>query len=163
VVGAEGARTELKVVDKVAEEAKIALEDVVKRKAMYLPKLEAVAKKLKAMKQMAEKFDSQLSERAKGDLKMVLDAYGKLGNAVKECDVQRDSLTKTLNAPGRQTGRIVIMEKVQGGGCMDLYGHAHELRESDAKLEWVWAPDGVASRTILPEPSAQKNPQAPKG
>jgi uncharacterized protein (DUF342 family) len=163
VLGGEGTRTEIRMVDKVAEQAKAAIEDLAKRKTLAVSKLEATAKRLKGMKALAEKFGSEISERARADLKAVLDLYAGLNRIIKEGDEQRDSLMKQMNPIGRLQGKFMITEKVSGSGFLDLYGHIRELVEEDAKKEWIWAPDGMLSRSIMPDPAAPKNPKPPQG
>jgi uncharacterized protein (DUF342 family) len=155
-MGAEGCRTEIRLADKVAEQAKAGLDDINKKKAQAAGKVEMVAKRLKGMKAMAEKFGTELSERARADLKAVLDVYAALNRVIKDADTEKEILLKQLNAPGRHTGRCVIADNVHSGGFLDIYGHIRELREEDGKKEWVWAPDGLVSRTIIPEAETPK-------
>lgn len=157
-LGGEGVRTEIHIVDKLAEEAKAALDEIAKKKAAATARAETVAKKLKGMKAMAEKFGSEISERARADLKMILDLYTQLDRVIKDCDVEKETMTKQLNPKGRLIGKLVIAEKVLGG-FLDLYGHVRELVAEDAKKEWVWATDGVVSRSIMPPSTAPKPPK----
>jgi hypothetical protein len=43
------------------------------------------------------------------------------------------------------------------GGVLEMYGHHRELEEGDAQKEWLWAPTGLSSRSLIPDPTPKPN------
>jgi uncharacterized protein len=159
VLGGEGCRTELHIVDKLAEEAREKLKAVEKQRAKLLPALENMEKKLKGMKALAARFGGELSPRARGELKASLDQYAALRGALDGFDKEKDQLVQATNSAARHTGRCVITEKMVWGGYLELYGHPRDLSPEDAPKDWAWTSEGLAGRSILPDPK----PSAPPG
>lgn len=154
VLGGEGCRTELHIVDKEAEAAREKLKEIEKARTLLLPRLEAMEKKLKGMKAMAQKFGGELSARSRGELKASLDQYSALKKDVDSLDHAKSVLGKALNSAARHTGRCVLTESMVWGGYLELYGHPRDLSAEDAPKEWIWSADGLQARSILPDPAA---------
>lgn len=160
VVGGEGCRTELRIADKEAEAARKSLGEIEAKQKAIAPRLEAMEKKLKAMKALAERAGS-LSPRSAEELKAALNQYAALRKAAELLENARKAAHAAGNSSARNTGRVVITETVVWGAGIDLYGHPRELEAEDAKKDWAWTFDGVAGRTILPDPVGGTPPQAP--
>jgi len=163
VLGGEGCRTELHIVDKQAEEAREKLKGLEKQRAKLLPAVENMEKKLKGMKALAARFGGELSPRARGELKASLDQYAALRKALDGFDREKEQHVLATNSAARHTGRCVITEKMVWGGYLELYGHPRDLAPEDAPKDWAWTAEGLAGRSILPDPkaSAPPGPEAP--
>lgn len=158
VLGGEGCRTELHIVDKLAEEAREKLKALEKQRAKLLPALENMEKKLKGMKALAARFGGELSPRARGELKGSLDQYAALRKALDGFDREKEQLVMATNSAARHTGRCVITEKMVWGGYLELYGHPRDLSPEDAPKDWAWTSEGLAGRSILPDPKPSDPP-----
>jgi hypothetical protein len=150
VLGAEGCRTEVRIVDRLAEAARLRLPELEKQKAQIAQKLEPVEKKLKGIKAMAEKFGARMTERAVAEMKAVLTLYSNLKKDLTTLEQEKAKLVETLKASNRQTGKFAVTEKVVWGGFLDIYGHVRELESEDVKKTWTWAADGLASAPLTP-------------
>jgi hypothetical protein len=108
-----------------------------------------------------------MSPRAIGELKAALEAYAAHRKQVEGLEAARDEAAKATNSAARHTGRCVIREKVVWGGCLEMYGHPRDLDAGAADKEWVWTLEGLAARTILPDPApgnpSPPHPAAPEG
>lgn len=160
VLGGEGCHTELKVVDKEAEAARERLKEIEKQRLHAVPKVEAMEKKLKGMKALAERFKGDLSPRARGELKAALEQYAAVKKELDGHEQEKAKLAHAVNSAARHTGKCSITEKMVWGGLLDLYGHLRDLEADDAKKEWVWSMDGLLSRSVMPE-AKPGNPPGP--
>lgn len=158
VLGGEGCHTALYIVDKEAEAARERLKEIEKLHNHLIPKVEAMEKKLKGMKALAERFKGELSQRSRAELKSALDQYAAMRKELEGHDREKTRLGHAMNSANRHTGKCVVTEKMVWGGFLDLYGHLRELEEGDAKKEWVWTMEGLVGRTIIP---VAKDPGAP--
>lgn len=161
VLGGEGCRTELHIVDKQAEAAREQLKALENQRAKLLPAVENMEKKLKGMKALAARFGGELSPRARGELKASLDQYAALRKALDGFDREKEQLALAANSAARHTGRCVITEKMVWGGYLELYGHPRDLTPEDAPKDWAWSSEGLAGRSILPDPKASAPPGPP--
>jgi uncharacterized protein (DUF342 family) len=165
VLGGEGCRTEIRIADREAEAARVRMREIDKDLKAAEPKVEALEKKLKAMKILAQRAGGSMSPRAIGELKAALDAYAAMRKHVEGLEAARAEAAQATNSAVRHTGRCVIREKVVWGGCLEMYGHPRELDAGAADKEWVWTLEGLAARTILPEPAPgdPSPPRSPEG
>ena len=150
-LGGEGCNTNILIVDKEADAAKQKLKVIEKQISNFNLKLEPVEKRLKGMKTMAAKFGGTLSDRMRADLKVVLDQFMVLKGEEKVLLTAKDALDAITNAVPNHVGRFMITEKVVWGASVELYGHHHDLVAEDAQKEWIWAPTGLMSMSLLPE------------
>lgn len=160
VLGGEGCRTEVRIVDKEAEAARARLVEIDKKVKAAHPKLEPMEKKLKAMQALAKRAGGTLSPRALGELKVALEAYTHMRKELDGLEAERKAAAAATNSMARHTGRFVLTETMVWGGYLELYGHPRDLRAGDEQKEWVWTAEGITGRTILPEPPAG-SPQSP--
>jgi uncharacterized protein (DUF342 family) len=160
VLGGEGCHTHIRVLDKEAEAAKVRLKEIERLKAELGPKLEPLEKKLVNMKAMIAKYGTTMTERAKADFKLVVDAYTAIKKSEKEFEEEKAKMNAVMARPPTHVGKFAVMEKIVWGGVVELYGHIRELEAEDAKKEWLWAPGGVISRSLIPEPE-KKDPETP--
>lgn len=160
VLGGEGCHTELKIVDKEAEAARERLKEIEKQRLHAVPKVEAMEKKLKGMKALAERFKGDLSPRARGELKAALEQYALVKKELDGHEHEKAKLAHAVNSAARHNGKCSVTEKMVWGGLIDLYGHLRDLEADDAKKEWVWSMDGLVSRSVMPE-AKPGNPPGP--
>jgi uncharacterized protein (DUF342 family) len=153
VLGGEGCRTDVRIVDKEAEAARARLVEIDKKVKAAQPKMEPLEMKLKGMQALAKRAGS-LSPRAVGELKTALDAYAQMKKALDSLEAERKVAAAATNSHARHTGRFLLTEKVVWGGCLEMYGHPRDLQAGDEGKEWVWSADGLQGRTILPDPPA---------
>ncbi len=151
-IGGEGCQTHISIVDKDAEAAKAKLIALDKLKHDLQPKIAPIETRLKGMKVMAAKMGGSMSERAKAELKTVLDQYMIIKGKEKEIDAIRDKLNEILKATPKHIGRFGITEKIVWGGLLEMYGHHRELVEEDVQKEWICGIEGLMSRTLMDEP-----------
>ncbi|MDB5105691.1 MAG: hypothetical protein JWP91_3380 [Fibrobacteres bacterium] len=154
VLGGEGCHTNIRIVDKAAEAAKARIKEIEHLKGEIAPKLAPIETRLKGMKVMMAKYGATMSERSKAEVKGVADAYVALKNAEKSLDAEKERLHSIMMAAPKHVGKFAVTEKIVWGGILEVYGHHRELEEADAKLEWIWAPSGLSSRSLLPEAPA---------
>lgn len=156
-LGGEGCHTFIRILDQAAEEAKARVKEIDHLKAQIEPKLEPLEKKLKNMKALVARYGATMSERARADLKHVADGYTALKQAEKAFEDEKDRLQSVMAAVPKHVGKFSVSEKIVWGGILEMYGHHKELDAEDAKKEWLWAPGGLSSRSILPpaKPEAQ--------
>jgi uncharacterized protein len=152
VLGGEGCHTHVRILDKEAEAAKLRIREIDHMRGQLEPKLIPIETKLKGMKVMMARHGATMSERAKAELKAVVEIYSALKKAEKDLDEEKLKLTAVMNATPKHIGKFAITEKTVWGGVVDIYGHIHELEAGDEKKEWLWAPGGVTSQPILPAP-----------
>jgi len=150
-LGGEGLNTDIRIVDKHADAAKERIKEIDKLMAHLEPKLEPIETRLKGMKAMAAKFGGTMSDRSKADLKGVLDQYVALKKAEKDLNAEKDALTAVIHAVPKHIGKFSLTEKVVWGGVVEIYGHHRNLTAEDSHKEWVWAPDGLVGRSLIPE------------
>ncbi len=160
VLGGEGCHTHIRLLDKEAEAAKLRGKEIDHMRAELEATLTPIEIKLKGMKVMMARHGATMSDRAKGELKGVMDAYSALKKAEKQLDDEKAGLNAVITATPKHIGKFAVTEKTVWGGVVEIYGHLHELEAGDEKKEWLWAPGGVSSRSIIPEP-AKPNPGEP--
>lgn len=150
-MGGEGCHTEVRLVDKDADAAKARIKEIDKLKAAIAPKIEPVETRLKGMKAMAAKFGGTMSDRSKADLKGVLDQYMALHKAEKDLEEEKERLSAVVHAVPKHIGKFTVTEKLIWGGVLEIYGHHRDLVAEDSHKEWIWSPDGVYGRSLIPE------------
>ncbi|MDQ3000055.1 MAG: FapA family protein [Fibrobacterota bacterium] len=155
ILGGEGCHTHILILDKDAEAAKARIKEIEHMKAQIESKFTPIETRLKGMKAMLAKFSGTMSERAKADLKGVADAYTALKKAEHDLEEEKVNLTSVMKAAPKHVGTFAVTEKIVWGGVVQMYGHLHELVEEDAKKEWLWAPTGLTSRSLIPDPPAE--------
>lgn len=151
VLGGEGCQTHISILDKAAEAAKQRLREIEHMKEQIHPKIAPIETRLKGMKVMMAKFGATMSDRAKSEIKGVADAYAALKKAEHDLEAEKERLHAVTVAAPKHVGKFAVTEKIVWGGILEIYGHHRELEEGDVGKEWVWAPTGLFSRTILPE------------
>ncbi len=161
LMGAEGCRTEVQIVDKEGELAKIRIKEIDKLTAQLDAKLDPIATRLKGMMAMATKMGRELSERSRAELKGVLEAYNLLIKAVNDLATEREKLTAVTKAAQNHGGKFQVTEKIVWGGFVDIYGHTRELTAEDVRKEWIWAPDGLLGRMLMTEEPKPSDPRPP--
>jgi uncharacterized protein (DUF342 family) len=149
VLGAEGCHTHVRILDKEAEAAKSRIKEIDHLWGQLEPKLIPIETKLKGMKVMMARHGATMSDRAKAELKGVVEIYSALKKAEKDLVEEKLKLTEAMRAVPRHIGKFAVTEKAVWGGVVEIYGHTHELEAGDGKKEWLWAPIGVLSRSIL--------------
>jgi uncharacterized protein len=157
VLGGEGCQTHIRILDKDIEAAKVRLKEVEHFMEQIHPKLVPIEARLKAMKAMLAKFAGTMSERQKAELKGVADAYAALKKAETDFEHEKERLNLVMKAPPKHVGKFAATEKIVWGGILELYGHHRELEEGDVNKEWLWAPTGLTSRSIIPDPGKTPN------
>jgi uncharacterized protein (DUF342 family) len=160
VLGGEGCQTHIRILDKEAEAAKLRIKEIEHLRDQIHPKIAPIETRLKGMKVMLAKYGATMSEKAKADVKGVADAYTALKKAEHDLEAEKERLRAVVTAIPKHVGRFAATEKVVWGGILEMYGHHRELEEGDAHKEWLWAPTGLASRSLIPDPAAQ-TPGAP--
>lgn len=161
VLGGEGCHTHIRILDKAAEAAKHRLREIEHMKEQIHPKIAPIETRLKGMKVMIAKFGATMSERAKADVKGVADAYAALKKAEHDLEAEKERLVALMRAAPKHVGRFAVTERIVWGGVLEIYGHHKELEEGDVGKEWIWAPTGLQSRSIMPDPAktdAKKEP-----
>ncbi|MEO7425910.1 MAG: FapA family protein [Fibrobacteria bacterium] len=149
VLGGEGCHTHVRILDKEAEAAKLRIKEIDHMRGQLEAKLIPIETKLKGMKTMMARHHATMSDRAKADLKGVMDIYTALKKAEHDLDEEKTKLMVALNAIPKHIGKFSVTERTVWGGVVDIYGHIHEVVPGDEKREWLWAPGGVSSRAIL--------------
>ncbi len=155
-LGGEGCHTEIFIVDKDADAAKAGLAKIEKTMEAMHAKVAPIETRLKAMKTMAARFGGTMSDRSKADLKAVLDQYMAVKGEEKVILVEKEKFEAVLKLAPKHIGTFTVTEKIIWGAKLHMYGHARELLPADSNQEWVWVPDGLLGRTILPDVSAKK-------
>lgn len=153
-LGGEGCHTHIRILDKAAEAAKLRLREIEHMKEQIHPKIAPIETRLKGMKVMIAKFGATMSERARAEIKGVADAYAALKKAEHDLEAEKERLHAVMGAAPKHVGKFAVTEKIVWGGVLEIYGHHKELEAGDAGREWVWAPTGLFSRSILPEAPA---------
>lgn len=153
-LGGEGCQTHIRILDQAAEEAKLRLKDIEHMKGQIAPKLEPLEKKLKNMKALVARYGASMSEKARADLKAVADGYSALKKAEKDFEDEKVRLQAVMTATPKHVGKFAVTEKIVWGGILEMYGHHKELDAQDVKKEWLWAPGGLDSRSLMPETPA---------
>lgn len=161
VLGGEGCQTHIRILDKAAEAAKLRLREIEHMKEQIHPKIAPIETRLKGMKVMMAKFGATMSERAKAEIKGVADAYAALKKAEHDLEAEKERLHAVALAAPKHAGRFAVTEKIVWGGVLEIYGHHKELEEGDAGKEWVWAPTGLAGRSIMPDPTEPDGKKEP--
>lgn len=157
VLGGEGCHTHIRILDKEAEAAKLRLKEIEHLKAELEGKLTPIEIKLKGMKVMMARHGATMSDRSKAELKAVVEAYSAIKKAEKDIEAEKERLNSVMNAAPKHVGKFAVTEKVVWGGVLELYGHMRELEEGDVKKEWLWAPTGLVSRSLIPESAEKKD------
>jgi len=155
VLGGEGCQTHIRILDKEAEAAKLRIKEIEHLREQIHPKIAPIETRLKGMKVMLAKYGATMSEKAKADVKGVADAYSALKKAEHDLEAEKERLHSVVAAVPKHVGRFAATEKIVWGGILEMYGHHRELEEGDAHKEWLWAPTGLASRSIIPDPAGQ--------
>jgi uncharacterized protein len=158
VLGGEGCHTHIRILDKEAEAAKLRIKEIDHMRGELEAKLIPIETKLKGMKVMMARHGAIMSDRARAELKGVVDAYSLLKKAENSLDEEKLKLAAVVSATPKHVGKFAITEKMVWGGVVDIYGHLHELEPGDGQKEWLWAPGGVSSRSLLPEGPASPPP-----
>lgn len=153
VLGGEGCQTHIRILDKAAETARHRLREIEHMKEQIHPKIAPIETRLKGMKVMMAKFGSTMSERAKAEVKGVADAYTALKKAEHDLEAEKERLVAVLGATPKHVGKFAVTERIVWGGVLEIYGHHRELEAGDVGKEWIWAPTGLQSRSIMPDPS----------
>ena len=161
VVGGEGARTIVRIVDKEAEAAKEKIKEVEKLKIEVGAKVGPIETRLKRMKAMAIKFGGVMSDRSKADLKAVLDQYAATKAREKELEAEKEVLMTLIKSAPKHQGKFVAAERIVWGVVLEMYGRMRDLSVADVNKEWIWDPEGMADRTSIPENPDQKEGTPP--
>jgi uncharacterized protein (DUF342 family) len=157
-LGGEGCHTHVRILDKDAEAAKARLKLIEHARAEVEAKLVPVETKLKGMKRMMERQGAVISERAKGELKAVVDAYTALKRAESGFDGEMERLNTVLACAPKRLGTFASTERIVWGGILEFSGHLRELEPGDAGKEWRWAP---GEGGIVPGPLGAAEPINP--
>ncbi len=160
-LGGEGCHTHIRILDKAAEAAKERLKVIAHMKEQIHPRIEPIENRLKGMKMMLAKYGSTMSEKAKADMKGVADAFSALKKAEHDLDEEKVRLNAVMTATPQHVGKFAVTEKIVWGGFLEMYGHQHELVEEDVKKEWLWAPAGLSSRSLMPDPVEKPKDEKP--
>jgi uncharacterized protein (DUF342 family) len=160
-LGGEGCQTHIRILDQAAEEAKLRVKEVDHLRAQIAPKLEPLEKKLRNMKALVARYGTSMSEKARADLKAVADGYSALKKAEKDLDEEKLRLAAVMTAMPKHVGKFTVTEKIVWGGILEMYGHLKELESEDVKKEWLWAPGGLDSRSLLPATPEAASPGGP--
>lgn len=161
-LGGDGCQTHIRVLDQAAEEAKARVKEIERLKGQIVPKIEPLEKKLRNMKAVVARFGGTMSEKAKADFKAVADVYSALKKAEKDFDDEKVRLNAVMTAMPKHVGKFAVTEKIVGGGVLEMYGHYKELDAEDVKKEWLWAPGGLISRSLIPETPAASGQAGPE-
>ncbi|MEO6097108.1 MAG: FapA family protein [Fibrobacteria bacterium] len=165
VLGGEGCQTHIRILDKEAEAAKLRIKEIEHLREQIHPKIAPIETRLKGMKVMLAKYGATMSEKAKADVKGVADAYSALKKAEQDLEAEKERLRGLAGAAPKHVGSFAATEKIVWGGILEMYGHHRELEEGDARKEWLWAPNGLAGRSLIPDPATPvgKTPDATGG
>ncbi|HKP97779.1 MAG TPA: FapA family protein [Fibrobacteria bacterium] len=159
VMGGEGCHTHVRILDKDAEAAKARMKDVEHLRAEIEAGLIPIETKLKGMKTLMARHGATMSDRAKAELKGVVDAYSALKKAEKDFDAEKERLGAVMSAAPKRMGTFTVTEKIVWGGVAEFFGHLRELEAEDANKEWLWTPGGgIHSRTIIPATPGKTDP-----
>jgi uncharacterized protein (DUF342 family) len=139
-LGGEGCHTHVRILDKDAEAAKARLKLIEHARDEVEAKLVPVETKLKGMKRMMERQGAVISDRAKGELKAVVDAYSTLKKAESGFDGEIARLNAILATAPKRLGAFSSTERIVWGGVLEFSGHVRELEPEDAGKKWSWMP-----------------------
>lgn len=146
VLGAEGCRTELTIVDRLAESAEIRMVEIEGQLKQLKARLEALERKLVRMKAMADKFGARMSARALREMKDALGQRNEWAQSMAELELERKVRLVDLDSAPRHVGTCQIIEKAVGGACLNLYGERQDMGEFAGGREWRWTPKGLVYR-----------------
>ena len=142
-IGSQGTRTEVHIVDKQADEAKLRLTEIGWWKQRVLAKMPVLERRVVVLTAIAKRFGSKMSTRMRNEMNEAISQYDQSKIILKSLEEERGILLNTANSVHRRTGTFKIKEKVNYGVYLNFYGHVRHMRPEDAGKEWCWTPEDI--------------------
>jgi uncharacterized protein len=149
MVGADGLRTEIRVGDKVHEDARVLLADLTHKLEQLRPLATSLEQKLKTIKANSDRLRGKLTASMSEELKVTVTRYTELQKALRGLNEEDLRVRALLASPIEKHWPVRITEQVIDSVHLKVYGLHVDLRSMDAPGQWLWTDQGVLKTGII--------------
>jgi uncharacterized protein (DUF342 family) len=147
--GAEGARTEITILDEQEEAFRKEKAIIEAEEAKHLPQMEALDRKLRAMKALIAKSGAtQLPPKVAAEMKTVVEAFQTLRRKLANLSSEKIMLDAEINKPRERSYLLRIRGEVNGTLNLDMFHIKRLVTSMDSKMELLVSPEyGLIARS----------------
>ncbi|MEO7959693.1 MAG: FapA family protein [Fibrobacteria bacterium] len=151
--GAEGARTEITILDEQEEAFRKEKAVIEAEEAKNLPQMEALDRRLRAMKALIAKSGAtQVPPKVVAEMKTVVEGFQTLRRKLANLSSEKTMLDAEINKPRESSYLFRIRGEVKGTINLDMFHIKRLVSSLDSKMELLVSPEHVLISRPLAAP-----------